>query len=49
MNNYYIKREVWDKIIAYADIAHDEWGAEIGGMALMIKDNNDGSQTIFLS
>ncbi|QDP47219.1 MAG: hypothetical protein GOVbin655_53 [Prokaryotic dsDNA virus sp.] len=41
MNNYYIKREVWDKIIAYADIAHDEWGAEIGGMALMIKDNND--------
>jgi len=38
MNEFNISQENWDKIIDYARIAYDKHKAEIGGMAIMMKD-----------
>tara|TARA_R110002020_G_scaffold249703_2_gene463679 strand:- start:27643 stop:28542 length:900 start_codon:yes stop_codon:yes gene_type:complete len=39
MNEFKISQENWDKIIDYARIAYNEYKAEIGGMAIMMKDD----------
>ena len=39
MNNFNISQKNWDKIIDYARIAYEKYKAEIGGMAMMVKDN----------
>ena len=41
MNNFYCGQKEWDKIIAYSRAAYESMKTEIGGMALMIKDDND--------
>ena len=40
MNEFNISQENWDKIIDYARIAYDNYRSEIGGMAIMMKDND---------
>jgi len=39
-NTFSISKNNWKKIIDYAAIAYDEFGAEIGGMAVVIQDEN---------
>ena len=41
MDNIYISRVNWDKIINYAQSAYDEWKTEIGGMAIVFQDKDD--------
>ena len=38
-NAFYISQNNWNKIINYAGIAYDKFKAEIGGMSVMIEDN----------
>ena len=45
MNTFNISQENWDTIIDYARIAYDEYKAEIGGMAIMMKDS-DGNWNV---
>tara|TARA_Y100000593_G_scaffold17372_2_gene34751 strand:+ start:770 stop:1657 length:888 start_codon:yes stop_codon:yes gene_type:complete len=39
-NEFYISQSNWNKIINYAGISYDEFKAEIGGMSVMIEDED---------
>tara|TARA_R110002020_G_scaffold152890_1_gene331926 strand:+ start:27425 stop:28291 length:867 start_codon:yes stop_codon:yes gene_type:complete len=41
MNKFYCGKKEWDKIISYSRAAYDTMKSEIGGMALMIKDEDN--------
>ena len=41
MNKFYCGKKEWDKIISYARAAYDTMKTEIGGMALMVKDDEN--------
>ena len=44
MAEFYIEKEDWDKVISYAQAAWDEHKSEIGGMMVVVKDeDNDWS------
>ena len=40
-SEYYIEEKDWNKIINYSTAAHDKWKSEIGGMAVVVKDEHD--------
>jgi len=39
MTEFYIEKEDWDKVISYAQAAWDEHNSEIGGMMVVVKDD----------
>ena len=39
-NEYYIEEKDWNKIINYSQAAHDKWKSEIGGMSVVIQDDD---------
>ena len=39
-NEFYISQNNWNKIISYAGISYDEYKAEIGGMSVMVEDQD---------
>ena len=44
MSDFYIEKKDWDKVISYAQAAWDEHKSEIGGMMVVVKDeDNDWS------
>ena len=44
--NIHIIKECWDKIIAYAQSSYDQFGAEIGGMAIAYRLNKNDKDFI---
>ena len=45
MAEFYIEKEDWDKVISYAQAAWDEHNSEIGGMMVVVKDE-DGDWSV---
>ena len=41
MSEFYIEKKDWDKVISYAQAAWDEHNSEIGGMMVVVKDEDD--------
>ena len=44
MPEFYIEKKDWDKVISYAQAAWDEHNSEIGGMMVVVKDEDDDWQ-----